>query len=74
MEIKVGIQHINREVVVETAESAADIEQALAKALADNALFTVSDERGRKVIIPAASIGYVDIGEENARRVGFGNT
>ena len=72
MEIKVGIQHVNREIVVETTESAADIQASLATALSDETFFTVTDERGRKVLIPAAKIAYVDLGEENARKVGFG--
>ena len=73
MEIKVGIQHVNREIIVETTESAADIEASLATALSDETFFTVTDERGRKVLIPAAKIAYVDLGEENARHVGFGS-
>ena len=73
MEIKVGIQHVNREIVVESSDSAADVEKALAEALTSNGLLTLNDERGRKVMFPAASIGYLDIGEENARRVGFGS-
>jgi hypothetical protein len=73
VEIKVGIQHVNREIVVETTESAADIEASLATAMSDETFFTVTDERGRKVLIPAAKIAYVDLGEENARHVGFGS-
>ncbi len=73
MEIKVGIQHVNREIVVESTESAADIEKALEKALGGDGFFSVTDEHGRKVLIPAAKIAYVDLGQENARRVGFGS-
>ena len=73
MEIKVGIQHVNREIVVETTDSGADIEASLANAMSQETFFTVTDERGRKVLIPAAKIAYVDLGEENARHVGFGS-
>lgn len=73
MEIKVGIQHVNREVVVDSPDSAADVEQALAEALESNGLLALADERGRKVLIPVSSIGYLDIGEENVRHVGFGS-
>jgi hypothetical protein len=73
VEIKVGIQHVNREIVVETTDSAADIEASLANAMSEETFFTVTDERGRKVLIPAAKIAYVDLGEENARHVGFGS-
>ena len=53
MEIKVGIQHVNREIVVETTESAADVEQAFAEAVETDGVFTLTDEHGRKVLIPA---------------------
>lgn len=72
MEIKVGIQHINREIAVETAETAAEVEKNLASALKSDGLLTLTDERGRKVVLQAKLIGYIDIGEENARKVGFG--
>lgn len=73
MEIKVGIQHVSREVVLEVTESHAEIEKAVTKALGEaDGILTLTDEHGRKVVIPASKIGYVDIGEENGRRVGFG--
>jgi len=72
VEIKVGIQHVNREVVIESNESAAAVEKDLAKALNGGGLFTLTDERGRKVLIPSETIGYVDIGQEGGRHVGFG--
>ncbi|GAA3556786.1 DUF3107 domain-containing protein [Microlunatus spumicola] len=73
MEIKVGIQYVNREVVVDTDESAAQVEAAFAAAVADGSVLTLTDNRGRKVMIPGERIAYVELGEENARRVGFGS-
>ena len=73
MEIKVGIQHINREIVVETSKSASDVEKAFSAAVGGDGVFSLTDERGRKVLIPADRIAYLDIGEENARHVGFGS-
>ncbi|HET7476503.1 MAG TPA: DUF3107 domain-containing protein [Dermatophilaceae bacterium] len=73
MEIKIGIQHVNREIVIESTESAPDVEKAFADALAGEGLFTLTDEHGRKVMVQARAVGYLDIGEENARRVGFGS-
>ena len=32
----------------------------------------LTEEKGRRVIIPAATISYVDIAQAEARRVGFG--
>ncbi len=73
MEIKVGVRQLSREVVVETEQTADEVEQALATALEDSGVLRLVGERGRTVLIPAAGIGYVEIGEENARPVGFGS-
>ncbi|MBP8920811.1 MAG: DUF3107 domain-containing protein [Micropruina sp.] len=72
MEIKVGIVQGGREIVLESDEAAADVQAAFSKAIADDAVLTLSDERGRKVLIPASRIAYLELGQEHARRVGFG--
>ncbi|MFT4216862.1 MAG: DUF3107 domain-containing protein [Micropruina sp.] len=72
MEIKVGIVHGPREIVLESEETAADVEAAFGKAVAEGAVLTLTDDRGRKVLIPAARIAYLELGQEAARRVGFG--
>lgn len=73
MEVKVGIQNVQREVSLETKASAAAVEEALGVALKESGVFTLTDEKGRKVLIPAAQIAYVDLGSEHARPVGFGS-
>jgi hypothetical protein len=73
VDIKVGIQNVNREIIIDSADSADGIEAAYAKALANDEMLSLVDQRGRRVLIPAAAIGYLDIGEENARHVGFGS-
>jgi hypothetical protein len=74
VEIKIGIQHVSREIVLESKDSAADVEKELLSSIAvgGDGVFTLTDERGRKVLIPVGKIAYVDLGEENARHVGFG--
>ena len=72
MEIKVGIVQGGREIVLESDEAAADVQAAFSKAIAGDAVLTLSDERGRKVLIPASRIAYLELGQEHARRVGFG--
>lgn len=72
MEIKVGIQHVAREITVETEQTAAEIEKDLLAALADESMLALTDSKGRKVLIPVAKIAYVDLGQENVRPVGFG--
>jgi hypothetical protein len=73
VEIKVGIQQAARELSVESKMSADEVEKELLKALAEKAVLTLTDENGRKVIVPADKVAYLDLGQENARRVGFGS-
>ncbi|MDA8439283.1 MAG: DUF3107 domain-containing protein [Propionibacterium sp.] len=72
MEIKIGIQDIAREVSIEADATGDEVEQDLRKALDDDGLLILTDERGRKLIVPARRIGYLDLGQEHARPVGFG--
>ncbi len=73
MEIKIGIQHVARELTVETESTAADIEASLRKALADDGVVALTDEKGRKVLVPASKIAYIDLGQDKVRPVGFGS-
>jgi hypothetical protein len=72
VEVKIGIQSIPRELVVETNVSAEKIESALSEALASGGLFIVPDDKDGKVIVPADKIGYVEFSGVEQRRVGFG--
>ena len=72
MDVRIGIKDSPRDLAFETNQSAAEIEQIVAGALgAEAKLVTLSDAKGRKFIIPVASITYLEIGVEEARRVGF---
>ena len=51
-------------------ESVVDVLAAVAGAA--EADVTLSDDKGRKVFIPAGSLAYVEVGEASPRRVGFG--
>ena len=73
MEIKVGVRNVAREIVVQTNVAAEQIEKDLAQALADNGILRLVGESGGVVLIPAAQIAYVDLGQEHARQVGFGS-
>ncbi|WP_330459686.1 DUF3107 domain-containing protein [Streptomyces sp. NBC_00820] len=73
MEVKIGVQHAPREIVLESGQSVEDIERVVAEALAGkSALLSLEDERGRKVLVPADRLAYVEIGEPTVRKVGFG--
>lgn len=72
MEVKIGIKDTPRELVVSSGQSAEEVETLVADALkADDGLFRLTDEKGRKFIVPADRIAYVEIAPTDARKVGF---
>jgi hypothetical protein len=71
MEIKIGIQHSPRELIVESSDSAEDVEQAVSAAVSGDGVLTLTDAKGRKVIVPAAKLAYVEIGGGVSGQVGF---
>jgi Protein of unknown function (DUF3107) len=73
VEVKIGIQSIPRELVVETNASAEEVERSLANALSDGGLFILADDKDGKVMVPADKIGYVEFSGVEERRVGFGS-
>ncbi|CAM3489581.1 DUF3107 domain-containing protein [Isoptericola cucumis] len=73
MEITIGVQNLARELVVETEQPADDVAKAVQDALADSGTLELTDTRGRRIIVPTATIGYVEIGAEEQRPVGFGS-
>jgi predicted transcriptional regulator len=73
VEIKIGVQHAARELSLESDLSAEEAEKIVSAALTGkNSLLVLSDEKGRKVIVPTDRLAYVEIGEPTSRRVGFG--
>ena len=73
VEIKIGVQHASRELSVESALTPDEVESAVSAALSgETGLLVLEDEKGRKVIVPADRLAYVEIGEQSVRRVGFG--
>ena len=73
MEVKIGVQHAPRELVLESAQSPDDIVKAVQEALrADLGVLSLVDDKGRRVLVPADKLAYVEIAESEQRRVGFG--
>lgn len=72
MDIELGIQNVARPVNFSTDESADNVSQAIAQAVADNATIDMTDDKGRHIIVPAKALGYAIIGSETKHAVGFG--
>ncbi|CAI9410753.1 MULTISPECIES: DUF3107 domain-containing protein [Aestuariimicrobium] len=73
MEIKIGIKHVSREIQLESKSTADEVLKALSDARDNNGLFTLTDDRGRTIAVPAEQVGYLDLGIEQSRQVGFGS-
>ena len=72
MEVKIGVQNASRELVLDSSESPADVEKAVSAALADDGgVLTLTDTRGRTVLVPVAKLAYVEIGSSTTGTVGF---
>ncbi|MUM16529.1 DUF3107 domain-containing protein [Mycobacterium sp. CBMA271] len=72
MEIKIGVTDSPRELVISSDQAPADVEKVVSAALAkESDVLSLTDEKGRKYLVAAARIAYVEIGVADARRVGF---
>ncbi|MER7501881.1 DUF3107 domain-containing protein [Nonomuraea pusilla] len=76
MEVKIGVQSVHRELVVETDLNAEQVEEELRRALSMDrgGVFALTDVKGRRVVVPVSALGFVEIGEDESRPVGFGGT
>jgi hypothetical protein len=76
MEVKIGVRSVHRELIVETDLTSEQVEEEIRSALAADrgGVLAITDVKGRRVVIPVASLGFVEIGEDEARPVGFGGT
>lgn len=73
MEVKIGILHNQRELTLESEQSPAEVEQALTEALASDGVLVLAEKRGRRILVPAARVAYLDLGSDQIRPVGFGS-
>lgn len=72
MEVKIGISESPRELVFSSAQTPAEVEELVAAALSkESEVLSMTDERGRRFLVPTGRIAYVEIGAADVRRVGF---
>jgi len=72
VEVKIGVQFAPRELVLESAQTPADVAEAVTEAIGEaDGVLSLVDEKGRRVIVPIAKLAYVEIAESSTRSVGF---
>lgn len=73
VEVKIGIENSPRELGFTSADKADEIYAAAQRALdGSDSVLALTDDKGARVLIPAAKIAYVEVGSAENRRVGFG--
>jgi hypothetical protein len=73
VQVRIGVQNVPRELVVDTEQSADEVQDALSEALSEPAgVLVLKDRRAGRIIIPAGRVGYLEISEDEQRSVGFG--
>ena len=77
MEIRIGITQVARELMVEVSDDSlvAKARKAIDAALAGmSETLSITDDKGREVVVPSAKVAYVEFGApEGARKLGFGS-
>ena len=71
MEVKIGVQHAPRELIVETDESAERSRSPWPTPSRTSGVLTLIDSKGRRIVVPADQLAYVEIGGGVSGHVGF---
>jgi hypothetical protein len=72
VEVKIGVQQAQRELVVEVNETVEAVEKMVTDVLATGeGVIALTDSKGRRVVVPGAKVAYVEIGTGAAGAVGF---
>lgn len=72
MEVKIGVQNVAREIVLDSAQSADEVAALVDAAVAAGGILKLTDTTGRVIVVPTTVLGYVDAGGSADRKVGFG--
>jgi hypothetical protein len=71
-QVRIAVTDVSSELSFECPSTPAEIKSAVSAALSANTPLILTDIRGHEIVVPAAKIGYIEIGEPVERRVGFG--
>ena len=73
MEVKIGVTDSPRELVFNSAQTPSEVEKLVTEGLGQGSgVLGLTDEKGRRFLVQAKRIAYVEIGAADSRRVGFG--
>jgi hypothetical protein len=70
MEVKIGVIHANREIVIDTDLDAAALEDQVRAAL-NGGVLSLADAKGRRIVVPGDKLAYIEISNSTVGKVGF---
>ena len=71
MEVKIGVTHASRELTIDTTLEAGELEDQVRAALTSGGVLSLSDAKGRRVVVPVEKLAYVEISTSSVGQVGF---
>lgn len=72
MEIKIGVQETSRELILSSTKSTDELDGVISEALgSDEGILRLTDDKGRRFVIPTAKIAYIELTPAEVRKVGF---
>lgn len=72
MEVRIGVRNVAREIAFESGQSIDEVTALVTSALDAGTALSLVDDKGRRYLVPADAVGYVNVGESEKGRVGFG--
>ena len=72
VEVKIGVQDSPRDLVFNSSQTPDEVEALVKAALGGSELLSLTDDKGRRILVQAAKITYIEIGAADKGRVGFG--
>lgn len=70
-EVRIGVSDSNQELHIEVEGSSDEVIALVNSAVESGKPLKLMDTKGRQTIVPAAKIGFVEVGPAPERRVGF---
>jgi len=70
-DVKIGISDSTHELNIECENSQSEVIAKVNEAIKSSSVLSLSDNKGREILVPFNKISYVEVGESADRRVGF---
>ena len=71
MEVRIGVQNTSRELSIDADMDAEAISALVTKTLDQGGVLSLTDAKGRRVVVPVDKLAYVDIASTATGTVGF---